>query len=177
MKIYTKRGDEGQTDLRDMSRISKASPRIEAYGNVDELNSLVGRARPTGYDDVDEWLREIQNHLHIVQADFANPDPDEDDPVVRDEHTAQLEAWIDTVDEELEPLTAFILPGGGDSGARLHHARAVCRRAERRAIVLMQDEEINDETVAYLNRLSDFLFVLARLVNARDGVPEENPTY
>ena len=177
MKIYTTRGDEGQTDLRDMSRISKASPRIEAYGNVDELNSLVGRARPTGYDDVDEWLREIQNHLHIVQADFANPDPDEDDPVVRDEHTAQLEAWIDTVDEELEPLTAFILPGGGDSGARLHHARAVCRRAERRAIVLMQDEEINDETVAYLNRLSDFLFVLARLVNARDGVPEENPTY
>ena len=177
MKIYTKRGDEGQTDLRDMSRISKASPRIEAYGNVDELNSLVGRARPTGYDDVDEWLREIQNHLHIVQADFANPDPDEDDPVIRSEHTAQLETWIDTVEEELEPLTAFILPGGGDSGARLHHARAVCRRAERRAIVLMQDEPINDEAVAYLNRLSDLLFVLARLVNARDGVPEENPTY
>jgi cob(I)alamin adenosyltransferase len=177
MKIYTKRGDEGQTDLRDMSRVSKASPRIEAYGNVDELNSLVGRVRPTGYDDIDEWLREIQNHLHILQADFANPDPDEDDPVVRAEHTEQLETWIDTADEELEPLTAFILPGGGDAGARLHHARAVCRRAERRAIVLMQDEPINDETVAYLNRLSDLLFVLARLVNARDGVPEENPTY
>ncbi|WP_142859794.1 cob(I)yrinic acid a,c-diamide adenosyltransferase [Salinigranum halophilum] len=177
MKIYTKRGDEGQTDLRDMSRISKASPRIEAYGNVDEVNSLIGRVRPTGYDDVDEWLREIQNHLHIVQADFANPDPDEDDPVIRSEHTAQLETWIDAVEEELEPLTAFILPGGGDSGARLHHARAVCRRAERRAIVLMQDEPINDEAVAYLNRLSDLLFVLARLVNARDGVPEENPTY
>jgi cob(I)alamin adenosyltransferase len=177
MKIYTKRGDEGQTDLRDMSRISKASPRIEAYGNVDEVNSLIGRVRPTGYDDVDEWLREIQNHLHIVQADFANPDPDEDDPVIRSEHTAQLETWIDAVEEELDPLTAFILPGGGDSGARLHHARAVCRRAERRAIVLMQDEPINDEAVAYLNRLSDLLFVLARLVNARDGVPEENPTY
>lgn len=177
MKIYTKRGDEGQTDLQDMSRVSKASPRIEAYGNVDEVNSLVGRVRPTGYDDVDGWLREVQNHLHIIQADFANPDPDEDDPVLRAEHTAQLETWIDEANEELEPLTNFILPGGGDAGARLHHARAVCRRAERRAVVLMEGESVNDEAVAYLNRLSDLLFVLARLVNTRDGVPEENPTY
>ena len=177
MKIYTGRGDEGQTDLRDMSRVSKASPRIEAYGNVDEVNSLVGRVRPTGYDDVDEWLREVQNHLHIVQADFANPDPDEDDPVLKEEHTAQVEEWIDTVEEELEPLTSFILPGGGDAGARLHHARAVCRRAERRAVVLMQDEPVNREAVVYLNRLSDLLFVLARLVNAREDVPEESPTY
>jgi cob(I)alamin adenosyltransferase len=177
MKIYTRRGDEGQTDLRDMSRVSKASPRIEAYGNVDEVNTLVGRVRSTGYDDVDEWLRQVQNHLHIVQADFANPDPDEGDPVLREEHTAQVEEWIDTADEELEPLTSFILPGGGDSGARLHHARAVCRRAERRAVVLVQDEPANEEAVAYLNRLSDLLFVLARLVNARDGVPEESPTY
>jgi cob(I)alamin adenosyltransferase len=177
MKIYTRRGDEGQTDLRDMSRVSKASPRIEAYGNVDEVNSLVGRVRPTGYDDVDEWLREVQNHLHIVQADFANPDPDEDDPVLREEHTEQVESWIDDAEEELDPLTSFILPGGGDAGARLHHARSVCRRAERRAVVLLQDEPINAEAVAYLNRLSDLLFVLARLVNARDGVPEESPTY
>jgi cob(I)alamin adenosyltransferase len=177
MKIYTRRGDEGQTDLRDMSRVSKASPRIEAYGNVDEVNSLVGRVRPTGYDDVDDWLREVQNHLHIVQADFANPDPDEDDPVLREEHTEQVESWIDDAEAELDPLTSFILPGGGDAGARLHHARAVCRRAERRAVVLLQDEPINAEAVAYLNRLSDLLFVLARLVNARDGVPEESPTY
>jgi cob(I)alamin adenosyltransferase len=177
MKIYTRRGDEGQTELRDMSRISKASPRIEAYGNVDELNCLVGRVRPTGYDDIDGWLGTVQNHLHVIQADFANPDPDEDDPVVREEHTEQLETWIDTAQEELEPLTSFILPGGGDAGSRLHHARAVCRRAERRAVVLMQDEPINAEAVAYLNRLSDLLFVLARLANARDGVPEEHPTY
>ncbi|WP_380678289.1 cob(I)yrinic acid a,c-diamide adenosyltransferase [Salinigranum sp. GCM10025319] len=177
MKIYTRRGDEGQTDLRDMSRVSKASPRIEAYGNVDEVNCLVGRVRPTGYDDVDDWLREIQNHLHIVQADFANPDPDEKDPVLGEEHTEQVESWIDAAEEELDPLTSFILPGGGDAGARLHHARAVCRRAERRAVVLLQDEPINAEAVAYLNRLSDLLFVLARLVNARDGVPEESPTY
>jgi cob(I)alamin adenosyltransferase len=177
MKIYTGRGDEGQTDLRDMSRVSKASPRIEAYGNVDEVNSLIGRARPTGHDDVDGWLATVQNHLHIVQADFANPDPDEDDPVLKEEHTAQVEEWIDTVEEELEPLTSFILPGGGDAGARLHHARAVCRRAERRAVVLMQDEPVNREAVVYLNRLSDLLFVLARLVNAREDVPEESPTY
>ncbi|EJN58772.1 cob(I)yrinic acid a,c-diamide adenosyltransferase [Halogranum rubrum] len=178
MKIYTRRGDEGQTDLQNMDRVSKASPRIEAYGNVDEVNSLVGRVRPTGYDDVDEWLAAVQNHLHIIQADFANPEPDDDDPVVRDEHVETIEQWIDTADEELEPLTAFILPGGGDAGARLHHARAVCRRAERRAVVLLEEEEgVNEAAVSYLNRLSDFLFVLARLVNARDGVPEENPTY
>lgn len=178
MKIYTRRGDEGQTDLQNMDRVSKASPRIEAYGNVDEVNSLVGRVRPTGYDDVDEWLATVQNHLHIIQADFANPEPDDDDPVVRDEHVETIEEWIDTADEELDPLTSFILPGGSDAGARLHHARAVCRRAERRAVVLLEAEDgVNETAVSYLNRLSDLLFVLARLVNARDGVPEESPTY
>jgi cob(I)alamin adenosyltransferase len=177
MKIYTRRGDEGETDLRDLSRVSKAHPRIEAYGNVDEVNCLIGRVRPTGYDDVDGWLTTVQNHLHVVQADLANPDPDDDDPVVRDTHVEAVEEWIDTADEELDPLTSFVLPGGGDAGARLHHARAVCRRAERRAVYLANEEEINGEAVTYLNRLSDLLFVLARLVNARDGVPEENPTY
>ena len=177
MKIYTGRGDEGQTDLRDMSRVSKASPRIEAYGTVDELNAVVGRVRPTGHDDVDDQLREIQNQLHVVQADFANPDPEEGDPVVREEHVEQLEGWIDSYDDELEPLESFILPGGSDSGARLHHARTVCRRAERRAVALEADENINETAVTYLNRLSDALFVLGRVVNQRDGVPEESPTY
>jgi cob(I)alamin adenosyltransferase len=177
MKIYTGRGDEGQTDLRDMSRVSKASPRIEAYGTVDEVNALVGRVRPTGHDDVDDLLREIQNHLHVVQADFANPDPDEDDPAVRTEHVEQLEEWMDDYDEELEPLQSFILPGGGDSGARLHHARTVCRRAERRAVALEADEDINDTAVTYLNRLSDALFVFGRVVNQREDEPEESPTY
>jgi cob(I)alamin adenosyltransferase len=177
MKIYTGRGDEGQTDLRDMSRVSKASPRIEAYGTADELNAVVGRVRPTGYNDVDDQLREIQNHLHVVQADFANPDPDEDDPTVHEDHVEQLEDWIDAYDEELEPLESFILPGGSDGGARLHHARTVCRRAERRAVALEADENINDTAVTYLNRLSDALFVLGRVVNQRDGVPEESPTY
>jgi len=177
MKIYTKRGDEGETDLRDMSRVSKTSHRIEAYGTVDEVNSLVGTIRPTGQDDVDDWLKRIQNHLHVVQADLANPDPDEDAPVVREEHTDEVEEFIDTAEEELEPLQRFVLPGGSESGAKLHHARAVCRRAERRVVALADEEEINAETVAYLNRLSDAFFEFARLVNEREGVPEESPTY
>jgi cob(I)alamin adenosyltransferase len=177
MKIYTGRGDEGMTDLRDMSRVSKTSRRIEAYGTVDEVNALLGTVRPTGQDDVDEWLEAIQNHLHVVQADFANPDPDEDDPQVRETHVDQLEAWIDTADEELEPLQKFILPGGSEPGAALHHARTVARRAERRAVELAADEPVNGDAIAYLNRLSDALFVFARLVNRREGVPEENPTY
>ncbi|WP_440005551.1 cob(I)yrinic acid a,c-diamide adenosyltransferase [Halomicrococcus sp. SG-WS-1] len=177
MKIYTGRGDEGQTDLRDMSRVSKASPRIEAYGTVDEVNALVGRTRPTGHDDVDEKLREVQNHLHVVQADFANPDPDDGDPEVGEEHVELLEEWMDGYDDELDPLESFILPGGGESGANLHHARTVCRRAERRAVALAAEEDVNDVAVTYLNRLSDALFVLARVVNERDGEHEESPTY
>jgi cob(I)alamin adenosyltransferase len=177
MKIYTGRGDEGMTDLRDMSRVSKTSARIEAYGTVDEVNALIGTVRPTGYDDVDAWLEAVQNHLHVVQADFANPDPDEDDPQVRGDHVDELEAWIDEATEELDPLQSFILPGGSETGATLHHARTVSRRAERRAVALAADDPVNEEAIAYLNRLSDALFTFARLVNKRDGVPEESPSY
>ncbi|MFB6252126.1 MAG: cob(I)yrinic acid a,c-diamide adenosyltransferase [Halobellus sp.] len=177
MKIYTGRGDEGMTDLRDMSRVSKTSPRIEAYGTVDEANALIGTARPTGYDDIDETLQDVQNHLHIVQADFANPTPEDDDPVVNTAHVDELEDAIDEAEEELDPLESFILPGGSDAGATLHHARAVVRRAERRAVDLAADNPVNGEAIRYLNRLSDALFVLARLVNAREDVPEESPTY
>jgi len=177
MKIYTGRGDEGRTDLQDRSRVSKASPRIEAVGTVDELNALVGRVRPAGYDDVDGKLRQVQNHLHVVQADLANPAPDEDAPVVSEGHVSLLEEWMDEYDDELPPLTSFILPGGSVAGADIHHARTVCRRAERRTVALAADEPVNDAAVAYLNRLSDTLFVLARVVNHREGVPEESPTY
>lgn len=177
MKIYTGRGDTGRTDLRSADRVSKASPRIEAYGTVDEANALVGVVRPTGYDDIDNQLREIQNHLHVAQAAIANPDPELDDPQMAEEHAAQLEVWMDAHDEELEPLTSFILPDGSTPGARLHHARAVCRRAERRTVELADTEAINGHVLTYLNRLSDALFVLARVVNQREGVPEENPTY
>ena len=175
MTIYTGRGDEGLTDLRDRSRVSKTNVRIEAYGVVDEANSLIGRARPTGYDDVDEWLTGVQNHLHIIQAEFSMPESDE--PAIDEEHVEEIEGWIDTADEELEPLTEFILPGGGDSGAALHHARSVTRRAERRAVELANSEPINAEALVYLNRLSDALFTFARLVNARDEITEESPSY
>ena len=175
MTIYTGRGDEGLTDLRDRSRVSKTNVRIEAYGVVDEANSLIGRARPTGYDDVDGWLTGVQNHLHIIQAEFSMPESDE--PAIDEEHVEEIEGWIDTADEELEPLTEFILPGGGDSGAALHHARSVTRRAERRAVELANSEPINAEALVYLNRLSDALFTFARLVNARDEIPEESPSY
>ncbi|WP_435127227.1 cob(I)yrinic acid a,c-diamide adenosyltransferase [Halobaculum sp. D14] len=177
MTVYTGRGDEGQTDLRDMTRVPKTSPRIEAYGTVDEANALIGAIRPSGYDDVDDRLREIQNHLHVLQADFANPEPSDDDPVVRPEHTEALEDWIDEMDEELDPLTNFVLPSGSEAGAKLHHARAVVRRAERRAVALADQEDVNGDAVAYLNRLSDALFTAGRLVNKRDGVPEDEPTY
>ncbi|MFO8115055.1 MAG: cob(I)yrinic acid a,c-diamide adenosyltransferase [Halorubrum sp.] len=177
MTIYTGRGDQGDTDLRDMSRVSKSSPRIEAYGTVDEANALIGTVRPTGYDDLDELLETVQNHLHVVQADLANPDPDPDDPQVGLELVELLEDRIDAFDEELEPLTSFVLPGGGESGARLHHARTVTRRAERRVVELGRSEPINEAVVSYLNRLSDLLFTLGRVANARDGEPEESPTY
>ncbi|WP_280586666.1 cob(I)yrinic acid a,c-diamide adenosyltransferase [Halorubrum sp. Boch-26] len=177
MTIYTGRGDEGDTDLRDMSRVSKSSPRIEAYGTVDEANALIGTVRPTDHDDLDELLETVQNHLHVVQADLANPDPDPGDPQVEPELVESLEDRIDAFDEELEPLTSFVLPGGGESGARLHHARTVTRRAERRVVELARSEPINETVVSYLNRLSDLLFTLGRVANARDGEPEESPSY
>lgn len=184
MPIYTGRGDEGMTDLWNMDRVPKTSSRVEAYGTVDELNTVVGTARPTGYDDVDDQLGAIQNHLFVLQADLANPEssPGEDDAegvtaCIRGEHIDQLEGWIDAHEEGLEQLQSFILPGGSESGARLHHARSVCRRAERRVVALAESEEINDNALAYINRLSDALFVFARAVNSRDGASEESPTY
>jgi cob(I)alamin adenosyltransferase len=177
--VYTGRGDEGETDLGNAERVSKTSHRIESYGTVDEANALVGRVRPTGHDDVDAQLKQVQNCLHVIQAEFANPDTGEDDPQIDASDVEQLEDWIDEADEELEPLTSFILPGGGDAGACLHQARAVTRRAERRAVALgeQERESVNAEAIRYLNRLSDYLFTIARLVNQREGVPEESPTY
>jgi len=178
MKIYTGRGDEGMTDLRTMDRVSKASPRIEAYGTVDEVNALVGVVRPTGHDDIDEQLRQVQNHLHIVQADFANPEPDDEDPRITHDHVDALEGWMDSYDDELDPLESFVLPSGSEPGAKLHHARAVCRRAERRAVSFASGEVgVNDAAIVYLNRLSDCLFTIARVVNKREGVREESPSY
>jgi len=185
MPIYTGRGDEGMTDLWNMDRVPKTSDRVEAYGTVDELNSLLGTVRPTGHDDVDEQLGAIQNHLFVVQADLANPDstPGEDPDLegitvcIRAEHVDRLEEWIDAHEADLPDLQSFVLPGGSEGGAGLHHARSVCRRAERRTVALSREVGINDHVVEYLNRLSDALFVIARVVNHREGAEEESPTY
>lgn len=178
MKIYTGRGDAGQTDLHDQTRVSKANPRIESYGTVDELNALIGSIHPTGHGDIDGALREIQNHLHIVQAQLADPTDANEGPAIRSDHVDNLETWIDEIDAELEPLTAFILPGGGRAGSDLHVARTVCRRAERRLVAFAEESETTpDAILTYLNRLSDALFVFARACNSREGIDERNPTY
>ena len=177
MTIYTGGGDAGETSLFGGDRVSKAHPRIESYGTVDELNALVGTIRPSGYPDVDEQLAAIQNHLHVIQAELANPTTDDDNPHITADIVNKLEDWIDSAQEELDPLQSFILPGGSPIGARLHHARTVCRRAERRVVGLDSHETVNVHLTVYLNRLSDLFFVLARLVNAREGVAEEVPSY
>ncbi|MFB6253961.1 MAG: cob(I)yrinic acid a,c-diamide adenosyltransferase [Halobacteriaceae archaeon] len=177
MKIYTGRGDSGQTDLHDSTRVSKTNPRVEAYGSVDELNALLGTIRQTGHTDIDDKLESIQNHLHVAQADLANPDAESDSPRIQSRHTEMLENWIDDLDEELEPLESFILPTGSKSGSALHHARTVCRRAERRVVEAGESTTINEQVLTYLNRLSDALFIFARVINSRENQPEDHPTY
>jgi cob(I)alamin adenosyltransferase len=180
MKIYTRRGDDGETDLRSGERVSKASRRIEAYGNVDEANARVGKAATLVDDDhgdVLETLEAAQNTLFKAQADLANTDKDEDDPRVASDDVEGVEDEIDAYEQELEPLEDFILPGGTQAGATLHEARTVVRRAERRVVALDAEAGNTGKVQDYLNRLSDLLFVMARVVNAREGIEEESPTY
>ncbi|MCX2819356.1 cob(I)yrinic acid a,c-diamide adenosyltransferase [Haladaptatus sp. F3-133] len=177
MRIYTRRGDDGETDLRSGERVPKSSRRIEAYGTVDGVNTRVGTAATdVDDDDVLDALQTVQNGLFKAQADLANTDKDDDDPRVTNSDIERVEALIDGFDDELEPLTNFVLPGGARAGAKLHEARSVARRAERRAVALDEDEDTGN-VVSYLNRISDLLFVLARVVNSRAGVEEDAPTY
>ncbi|MCB9596945.1 MAG: cob(I)yrinic acid a,c-diamide adenosyltransferase [Sandaracinaceae bacterium] len=173
MKIYTKGGDAGETGLFGGTRISKASARVSAYGEVDELNSTLGVVRATGVpDDVDALLAGIQSELFGLGAELAaRPGKKLGIAPVDDAQVEALEAAIDRAEEELEPLETFILPGGAMPAAQLHVARTVCRRAER-AIVALGEGEVRGEVLRYVNRLSDLLFVLARLVNHRVGVPD-----
>jgi cob(I)alamin adenosyltransferase len=171
--VYTGRGDRGRTDLSSGERVSKSSERIEAYGTVDELNSLVGVCRSfTG--DKEEELEEIQNELHILQAELANREPD---TKVTEENTDRLEDLCDHYQEECPPLTSFVLAGGTKAAAQLHNARSVARRAERRIVRLDQDEELREEVLAYINRLSDLFFLMARHENYLEDVEEKNPKY
>ena len=175
MKIYTKFGDTGETALYGGTRIGKDDSRIEAIGTVDELNAYIGYAQ-TLVDDTDlsDLMAQIQNHLFAVGADLATPATHTKAAEFRisADFTVEMETAIDTLSEELPPLTNFILPGGCAAGAILHIARVVCRRSERRVVRLAHETEVNPEIIRSLNRLSDLLFVLARTVNFRAQAPE-----
>jgi cob(I)alamin adenosyltransferase len=169
-RIYTRLGDSGETHLGDMSRVPKTDARIEAYGTVDELNSHIGLALtlPNLNSEHTEWLRRVQNDLFDVGADISVPREGEKREHLRvvAEQTEWLEQRCDEANAKLEPLKSFVLPGGSPEAAQLHVCRTVCRRAERLAVAC--GEEINPETVRYLNRLSDLLFILARSANHGD---------
>jgi len=186
-RIYTKLGDDGETHLGDMSRVSKLHPRVEAYGTVDELNATIGVALlapdlPARFAD---WLRRVQNDLLDVGADLSVPTPASDPSAdgeqrarlrVTPQYTEWLEHACDEVNATLAPLRSFVIPGGTPASAQLHVCRTVCRRAERRAIAV--GEDANAEGVRYLNRLSDLLFILGRAANGDgDGVAGAEPLW
>lgn len=175
-KIYTKTGDLGDTGLFDGTRVSKADPRVDAYGEIDELNAWLGMVRANGVDpQVGERLEHLQKDLFAVGATLADPRHRIAERVTKalitDRDIARLEGWIDDFEQELTPLRRFILAGGSTAGAGLHVARTVCRRAERR-MVSLGEAAVDPVVLIFVNRLSDLLFVMARLVNARAGLPE-----
>ena len=177
-KIYTKTGDTGDTGLFGGGRVGKDHPRVAAYGDVDELNAVLGMARAVELTPrIDEVVVPVQRDLFAIGALLATPHPEKmreqlAKARVDDERIAQLERAIDDCDAELEPLKAFIVPGGTPKAAALHVARTVCRRAERSVVELRRSEDIPQLVVIYLNRLSDLLFVLARVANRRAGAGE-----
>ena len=178
MKIYTKTGDEGETGLFDGTRVPKHDPRVEAYGEVDELNALLGTVRAFLTDEeVGVVLAAIQRDLFAIGAQLADPKFGEkkrkEKVTLNEGRVKELEEIIDRCEAELPPLRHFILPGGSHAGSLLHLARTVCRRAERRTIGLKhQGIPVSPILIMYINRLSDLLFVLARVVNHRQGIQD-----
>ncbi len=176
MKIYTKTGDEGETGLFGGARVSKASLRVSAYGDVDELNSAIGVARVTvANPDLDALLGRIQSELFEVGAELASTSDRKGKgglPMISEPQVESLEQAIDTYEADLAELANFVLPGGSEGAARFHLARCICRRAERSLVALAALEELRGELFRYLNRLSDLLFVLARHSNHIDGVAD-----
>ncbi len=175
MKIYTKTGDSGETMLFGGERVPKSHLRVEAYGTVDELNAQLGLARVAGPSPPgDAWLHTVQNHLFQLGSDLATPLAAQPAWLTRisASQVEWLESGIDDMTAELEPLRNFILPGGVPAAAQLQVARAICRRAERATVALAQNEAISEAALIYLNRLSDWLFTLARYENVQAGEPE-----
>jgi len=176
VKIYTRTGDAGSTGLFGGPRVSKDDDRIEAYGTVDELNAAIGMARAarTG-PQIDAQLEQIQHELFSIGAELATPDPDSFDlRIIDSTHVGRLEGWIDQHQRSLPPLKHFILPAGTAAACHLHLARAICRRSERRVVTLVRRHETStsEDLMIYLNRLSDLLFVLTRVVNHDAGAAE-----
>ena len=179
MKIYTRRGDEGDTGLLGGGRVAKDDPRLHAYGTVDELSSCIGLARgQTGVSATAARLVRIQRDLFAIGASLAlapaaagrkRPEV----PEVPVDRIGEMEAWMDEADDNLPPLRNFILPGGAPAAATLHLARSVCRRAERVTVSLAAREAVDEGILPYLNRLSDLLFVLARVENLAEGAPDQ----
>jgi len=178
MKIYTKTGDAGHTGLFGGGRVEKDHPRVEAYGDVDELNAFIGLARSIEMmPRIDEVLVPIQRDLFSIGALLATPDHDKmreqlQKARIDDERIAELERAIDDCERELEPLRSFIVPGGTPKSSALHVARTACRRAERRVVALNREVALPELAIIYLNRLSDLLFMLARVANHRAGAGE-----
>ncbi|MGP0064360.1 MAG: cob(I)yrinic acid a,c-diamide adenosyltransferase [Isosphaeraceae bacterium] len=176
MRIYTKTGDDGFTGLLGPGRVPKDTLRVEAYGTVDELNASLGVARAHGLDPrADRLVAQLQDELFVVGSALA--DPTTEGPfhkAVTSQHVVRLESAIDEMEEELAPLTQFILPGGAMAAAQIHLARTVCRRAERLTVALSRQphEAVPRDLIVYLNRMSDLLFVLARAVNHRAGMAD-----
>lgn len=174
MKIYTKRGDQGTTSLFGGTNIEKSHIRLHAYGTVDELNSVLGMSLSNAMSDRGRVIvTNIQTQLFILGADLATPETRKTKTNrIGAAEIETLEGWIDELESELPSLTSFILPGGIQSGAFLHLARTVCRRAERHTVELKNSDTVSSECIIYLNRLSDLLFVLARFENMKAGAEE-----
>ena len=176
MKIYTGFGDEGNTALFGGQVVKKNNIRVEIYGALDELNSVIGLLRTKNSDTrVDELLLSIQDEIFIVSSEIATPDIERQKKIknrLHNEHIQKTEKTIDELSENLEPLKNFILPGGSESAAIAHLARTVCRRAERNLVALISEDQVRKEIVVYLNRLSDLFFVLARYLNKLNKKPD-----
>ena len=166
-KIYTKKGDAGETSLTGGARVGKDNDRVAAYGDVDEANAAIGLARNHTTGDADKALARIQNDLFDLGADLSTPVSETEENALRiaGDQVVWLEQQIDALNENLAPLKSFVLPGGSPASGALHLARTVVRRAERKAVALARKEDLNPEALKYLNRLSDYLFVLSRHLN------------